>query len=217
METDRLIAALAGNVRPVRRLASPGRRVWWWVLPSLAAVSVVVAVSGLRPDLSIKLADPRFAVQVLAALATALGAAFAACCAGVPGEARWKLWVPVVPLALWLGSLGEQCWQEWLRAAAAAALFQLDPICIPAIAATGAVPAAAMAVTLRRGAPLRPRLSVALGALAAAALADAGLRLFHPQDAALTVIVWQLGAVALFSAIAAMAGPKLLSWRRIGR
>lgn len=212
MKTNRLIDALARNARPVPRLASPAGRVLRWLIPSLVAVIAVVAVSGLRPDLSIKLADPRFAIQVAAALATALSAAFAACCAGVPGEARWKLWMPVVPLALWLGGLVEQGWQE---GSSAAALFRLDPICIPAIAATGAVPAAAMVVTLRQGAPLRPRLSLALGVLAAAALADAGLRLFHPQDAALTVIVWQLGAVALFSAIAAMAGPKLLPWRRI--
>jgi hypothetical protein len=48
-----------------------------------------------------------------------------------------------------------------------------------------------------RGAPLSPRITPALGALAAAALGNFGLRVFHPADASLMVLIWHFGGVAL--------------------
>ena len=59
-----------------------------------------------------------------------------------------------------------------------------------------------MAVMLRRGAPLTPFATMALGGLAAAALGDFGLRLFHSQDASLMVLVWQFGTVVVLSVLA---------------
>ena len=51
------------------------------------------------------------------------------------------------------------------------------------------------------------------GGLAASALADFGLRLFHTTDASLMVIVWQVGTVALLTALSALLGRRLLRWR----
>jgi hypothetical protein len=56
---------------------------------------------------------------------------------------------------------------------------------------------------LRRGTVVRIGQACLLGSFAAAALADMALRLCHPEDAAVTVIVWQMGSVALFSGIMA--------------
>jgi len=86
------------------------------------------------------------------------------------------------------------------------------------------VPAIAMALMLRRGAPLTPHVSAALGGLAAAGLGNFGLRLFHPQDASIMVLVWQMGTVFVLTALAGWAGHLLLDWhvlletarRRIG-
>src|SRR3546814_18751817 len=65
---------------------------------------------------------------------------------------------------------------------------------------------------LRRGAPMAPRMTVALGALAAAAVGNFGLRLFHYQDAGLMVLIWQFGSVALLSALAGWSGGAVLHW-----
>ncbi len=72
-----------------------------------------------------------------------------------------------------------------------------------------------MAVMLRRGAPLSPHTTTALGGLAAAGLGNFGLRLFHSQDASLMVLVWQVGTVFILTAMAAWAGHYLLNWRSI--
>jgi hypothetical protein len=72
-----------------------------------------------------------------------------------------------------------------------------------------------MVVMLRRGAPLYPRVSVALGALAVAALGAFGMRLFHIGDATVMVLCWHFGTVALLSALAGWAGRSVLAWRHV--
>jgi hypothetical protein len=56
---------------------------------------------------------------------------------------------------------------------------------------------------------------MALGGLAAAGLGNFGLRLFHPQDASVMVLLWQVGAVFIVAALAGWVGGYWLNWRRI--
>jgi len=70
-----------------------------------------------------------------------------------------------------------------------------------------------IAFMLRRGAPLSPHLTTALGGLAAVGLGDFGLRLFHAQDASAMVLVWQMGTVFLLTALAGWFGIFLLDWQ----
>jgi hypothetical protein len=213
--TEALIEVLARDVRPVRRLPAPHRRVVRWLALALPVIALFGVIMGARADLTDRMAEPMFLVPLLAALATAVCAAHAAFASCVPGSAKWTLWLPASPVALWIGTLGRQCWQDWLTLGPEGVVFRPDPICLPIIAAVGAMPAIAMVAMVRRGAPLTPRLTAFLGALAAAALAYVGLRLVHPQDAAFMVLVWQFGSVALFAAVFGAFGRWLLSWRRI--
>src|SRR5262249_7493929 len=157
----------------------------------------------------------RFVLERGAALATGAAAAIAAFATVVPGFGRKWLLVPVVTLALWLGTLGEGCLEDWIHFGPDGLSLHPDWFCFPAIVLVGAVPAIVMAVMLRRGAPLTPHITSALGGLAAAGLGNFGLRLFHSQDASLMVLVWQVGAVCVRAAMAALAGRYLLNWRSI--
>ncbi|MGZ9033040.1 MAG: NrsF family protein [Rhodospirillales bacterium] len=213
--TDSLIRSLARDAAPVRRLPPPHRRVARWLALALPVIALFGIIIGARPDLTYRAVEPAFFVPLLAALATAVCAAHAAFSSCVPGSAKWTLWLPAAPVAVWIGSLGRQCWQDWLTLGPEGVTFSPDPICLPIIAAVGAMPTIAMVAMVRRGAPLTPRLTAFLGALAAAALAYVGLRLVHPQDAAFLVLVWQFGSVGLFAAVVGAFGRRLLSWRRI--
>ena len=216
MKTKDLIDTLAADTPArVRRLAPPMARLGLWLALSAPWIALMVAFMGLRSDLAAKLAEPRWMVEQIAALATALAAALAAFCAGVPGRPRWERLAPVPPLALWIGTLGVGCLWTWIEAGSQGLALQDDWACLPGIVMVGIVPGAVMALMLRRGAPLAPVLSVAFGGLAAAALADFGLRLFHPQDASLMVLVWQVGTVALLTAVSAAAGRRLVHWRHL--
>lgn len=57
------------------------------------------------------------------------------------------------------------------------------------------------------------RLTIFLGALAAAALFRVVHRPVHAQDAAVMVLVWQFGSVALFATTIGAFGGRPLSWR----
>lgn len=215
MDTDALIKSLASTSAVVRPLPRPGIRTAVWLLGSLAYVALVVSVMKPRSDLTSIAADHRFLLEQTAALLTAVTAALAAFCLNIPDRHGRAVFVPLIPLAVWIGSLSNDCIRTIVSAGWAAVPFEQDWMCIPAISLAGALPAALMVLMLRRGAPLSPTLSMALGGLAAAGLGSFGLRLFHAQDASLMVLVWQLGTVALLAGLTGAMGRQVVNWQRL--
>jgi len=214
MDTDDLITRLAAaNLPPVRPARAPARAIGWWLLASLPALAAMVWLMGPRPDLGPCLADPAFCASEALAAVTALLAAYAALCAGRPDEPGWKLALPFAALALWLAVLGRQCFILSISTHGGALVVRPDMMCLPAIALTGLVPAVALLLLLRRAGRFRRYAVWFNAALAAAAAAEAALRLFHPEGTMMTMLVWQMGSVALLSALGAAAG-RLLRPRR---
>ena len=215
METDRLIQELARGSRSISRLAHPWTRTAIWLGLAVPYVALVVIAMSPRADLAAKFSDPAYLLEQFAALATAIAAGFAAFGSTVPGFNRRYLFLPALPLGLWLASLSLGCLRTWLQYGPEGLSLQPDWLCFPAIVVVGSMPAIAMAVMLRRGAPLNPILTTALGGLAAAGLGDFGLRLFHPQDASVMVLIWQMSTVALLTLLAGMVGNLLMNWRAL--
>ena len=199
MKTERLVERLAAELTPVQRIAGPATRLAWWLLISVPAACLVVWAFGPRPDLATRLADRAFLIAEGAAMLTALAGIYAALCAGLPDQPRWKMWLPMAPMALWLGFLGQQCLDVFVRQGPDGLRVTSDAMCLPAIALGGLIPAIAVVAMLRRSGKFRTTHACLCGALGAAALGAAALRLYHMEDAAIMVIVWQLGSVALFS------------------
>jgi len=215
METETLIRRLADTAEPVTRLSPPLVRLAHWLALGVPYVALVVLVMSPRPDLAAKFADPSYIVEQLAALATGIAAGFAAFASVVPGFDRRMLLLPLPPFFVWLGSLALGCVQSWVQVGPAGLSIRPDWFCFPAIVLVGMIPAISMAFMLRRGAPLTPHLTTALGGLAAAGIGNFGLRFFHPQDASIMVLVWQVGSVMLVAALAACAGRYILNWESI--
>ena len=209
--TEQLIRELAGTAQPVRPLARPYLRAGAWLAISLVYIGLIVYMMPARPELAAQLRDPMFITEQLAALATGIAAAIAAFATVVPGfRARWAM-LPLLPLTVWLASLGPGCLREFKQFGLGIPLDH-SLLCLPAIVLLGAGPAIAMAVMLRRGAPLTPFLSAALGGLAAAGIGNAGVRLVHPEDVTVMLLVWHLGSVIALSILAGGAGRYLLKW-----
>jgi hypothetical protein len=211
-QTEALIARLAQEARPQRPLAHPARRGLFWGLAALAFGAAMVWAIGPRPDLAERLADARFLLEQGAALATGLAAAVAALALTIPGSSPMLRLLPVVPGAIWLGTLSVGCLRDWWQMGPDGLRITPDPACFAYIALIGSLPALILYLMLRRGVPLSPRWTIALAALAAAGLGNFALRFFHMQDAALMVLVWQVGSVALMAAIAGLGGRRLFPW-----
>ncbi len=214
METGELIQLLAEGCEPVRPLPGPWTRTAEWLVAALLYVALVVFVVSPRSDLAAKIFDWHFVVEQVLALATGIAAAFAALATIIPGYSRKLLALPLLSLSIWFASFGQAYVQDNLpdRVRPDPDALALHPVwyCFPAIVLVGLVPAIAMTMMLRRGAPLRLHLTAALGGLAAAAIGGFGLRFFCPQDASLMVLVWQFGIVCLLSALAGCVGHHVL-------
>jgi hypothetical protein len=211
--TEELIEQLAGTATPVRRLRSPQRRTLQWLALSMPWVVAVVFIMGLRPDLAARLGDPRWLLEETAALATGLTAAMASFCASVPGRPRWEHFMPLLPLAVWLGTLGQGCAADWVQLGATGIALRADWQCLPAITMIGFGPAVVITRMILKASPITPMTTAALAALAAGGLAAAALRLFHPEDTSLMVLVWQTGTVLSLTGIAALLGKTVLRWQ----
>jgi hypothetical protein len=212
METNELIERLAHRTNPVRRLPAPWRRVALWLSVSLAYGGVVVAALLIKNGLPGAI-DLRLVVEQVAILATAVLAAFAAFSSTVPGRDRRIGLLPLIPFTIWLASLGTSCLNDWLRLGADGLAVRPDWECAPAGLLLSVVPAAAMVAMLRRGVPLTPRFTLALGALASAALVNFGLRIFHAGDISVMVLAWHFGALAILAALGGQFGRVVLNWR----
>jgi hypothetical protein len=214
-ETEALIADLAGRNRPVRPLARPWVRATLWLaiaLPSALLVMVTITTHG---DWTSRLLLRRVIGEEVFALSTGLLAAVAAFASVVPGSNRRVLLLPLVPLLLWLGGLGNGSVREWLQLTSQGFSMRSEWVCLPATIMAGAVPAIAMTVMLRRGAPLTPRLSLLLAGLAAAGLGNLGVCVTHHPYGNMFVVVWHVAIVVALTVISGSVGRRLLNWRSL--
>lgn len=214
-KTDNLIRGLAANVAPVRVLPPPLSRAAVWLGLSLPYLALVALLMKPSSGLGAKFSEPSFLIEQLAALATGITAAVAAFASTTPGYSRATVLAPVAPLAIWMGNLGQACIRDLSTFGAHGWSMAAHWACLPLTILVGVVPAVAMAVMLRRGAPLTPRLSTWLGGLAVAGLGNAGARWIHAFDASLIVLAWHMGAVFALSAVLASWGGYLLRWRTV--
>jgi hypothetical protein len=214
MKTDEFIKLLAADLRPVRPLRPPWARALVWLGIAILYVAAVVWGKLMMIDASQLAGDARFLVEQAATLATALAAATAAFYTVVPGFDRRVLLLPLVPLGLWLASVGHGCVQDWLRLGADGLTIRPDWDCLPSATIIGIIPAIVAVIMLRRGAPLHPRVTLALAALAVASVANFGLQFAHARDASIMVLTWHLGAAAVLSAVGGWLGEFVLGWRQ---
>lgn len=206
---EALIARLASDLRPVRRVR-PLLRTGAWLALAVGVVAAAVALEGPRHDLAERMAHGHEVGQWLASVATGALAAVSAAMLAMPDRSRaWAL-LPVPALALWVGSLGLGCLADAMRGGPEALVPGTSWGCLRFILALGVPLTAAALWLLRHAAGGRPGPVAAMAGLASAALCSAGLSLFHHLDAAVMVLLWHGGAAALLAGLAALAGRGLL-------
>jgi hypothetical protein len=209
-DTADLIRRLAADGSTVRRLGPPWTRAATWCAWSLTYLALLYIVWP-HPALGTP-TDRHFVIEQAAAFATALIAGAAAFRTVVPGYSPALVLAPLVPLGIWVGSIGQTCARDW--AASARSLILMHWACFPATVIAGIVPAAIIVVMLRRGAPLTAHLTTAYAALAVAGMANFGIRFVHPFDPSFVVLTWHVVAVLVLSAAATTFADHVFSWRK---
>jgi hypothetical protein len=194
---ERLIQGLAADLKPVRRLSSPGKRALVW-LACVAAAALVLAMLSDLPALQHRLmAAPDMWLAATASALTAVLAAVAAFQLSMPDSPRAWAWLPLPPLLLWIGASGMGCLRVWFVPETHAASLGEARDCLLFILALSLPLSALLFVMLRQAYPLEPGLTAAIGGLAVAAAAATLLNFIHPFDAAATDLSVHAFAVAL--------------------
>jgi hypothetical protein len=207
-DTETLIDALSGDLRPVHRLAAPVARAAKFLALAFAFLLAVALVAGPRPDFLARLDEPMFLVPWLASIAAGIAATIAVFHLAVPGAPRWIFWLPVPPLAVWLATLGAGCLEELL--AYGTAHLATSWHCVQVIAQTSLPLGLVLGWMLRRAAPLAPMATGALAALAVSAFASATLETFHSLQTATMILIWHAAAIAIIAGIGALWGKRAL-------
>jgi hypothetical protein len=201
---ERLVARLVSDARPVRRLWPPwGRLAAWLVLQ--AAVLAAVAWVGLRPDVQERTRDPRFLIELLGLAAAATALAVLALRAAVPGdEAGWLQHAVIGVLAVGSAAIAfarplnvDLPLADFLRTGIACAL---------RTAGLAVIPWCALAVALRRGAPLAAARAGALAGGGALLMSYCLMRIACRIDEPLHLTIWHAFPVLVGIGISALVG-----------
>ena len=212
-DTRDLIERLAGRADAVKPIGSPLRRTAIWTVLAAALIALVSTSFGVRPHLWQTMTSPGEAIEFIASVLTGLCAAYAAFQVSVPGRSGSWAWLPVLPLALWLGGIGVGCIGEVEAMGMAALGFQTHSgECARAILVMSLPLGLVMVLMVRHAGVVRPGPTAMLAALSAAALSSAGVSLFHHGETALMSLVWHGGMVAAISLASLAAGERLFAW-----
>ncbi len=212
IKTPDLIASLAANATPVRRLRPPMMRAASWLLLAAVVLTLLAINQGIRPDLAQRLREPTFATGLAASLLTGVLAAVSAFLVSLPDRSRLWLLLPMPALVLWLSNIGYQCLVQWIDIGPDGVSLGEAARCFATLVLTSLPLSLAMLVMLRYAAPLRPTAVTLTGSLAVAAITATALSLFHTVDATVMILIWNLGTAALFVALAGVFGRRMFRW-----
>jgi hypothetical protein len=212
IKTPDLIASLAANATPVRRLRPPVMRAACWLLLAAVVLTLLAVNQGLRPDLVQRLQELAFAASMAASLLTGVLATIAAFLVSLPDRSRLWLLLPLPALVAWLSNIGYQCLVQWVAIGPDGMSLGEAARCFATLVLTSLPLSLAMLVMLRYAAPLRPTAATFMGSLAVAAITATALSLFHVIDATVMILMWNFGTAALFVGFAGVFGRRMFRW-----
>lgn len=207
--TDDLIRRLAASAPPAPLSARAA------TLPVaaalLAALGLFLLLAGPRADLAQAMAQPVVAAKSLLPLALSVAALAAAWRSARPARAL-RPGLLALPVVAVLGLFVLRLVQTPSAQVVPGILGHSAAACMLSIAALSAPAIGAGLMVFRRGAALRPALTGGLIGMAASGGAAAGYALHCTEDSPLFYATWYGLAILVCSAMAAMAGRRLLRW-----
>ena len=212
VERDDFIAALVGDLRPVRAMRAR-QGLLLAALAGAATVGLTIALLGLRPDVVAGNFQPLFLFANGLLLAVGLGCAVAAVRMGMPrvGQSSqgWKWGVAMAGLlpvaALIMLASGTE-------AIPAALVTSHEIKCVTMGLLLGLLTATVLVAWLRRGAPTSAQRAGLLVGLASGSLGMLAFALHCPFDSFYHVGLWHALPVVLGGVIGRFVVPRLIRW-----
>ncbi|MEO8831526.1 MAG: NrsF family protein [Bradyrhizobium sp.] len=202
---------LTAHPAPVRRLRPPLVRATCWLLLAALVLFLMAIGHGMRPNVLQRLEDSTFAIGLTGSLSTGILAAIAAFLVSLPDRSRWWFLLPAPAFAVWMSTIGYGCLTNWVVVGPDGMHLGETAKCFATLVLTSLPLSLAMLAMLRFAAPLRPTNAILLGSLAVAGITATALSLFHPLDATVMILAFNLGVALLIVG----SGGVLSLWMRL--
>jgi hypothetical protein len=210
METDQLIRTLAADNA---HRARPVGLVLALALLAAAPVSLVMffATLGVRPDAMTAMHNPFFDLKFAVTLAMASSAIAIGLHLSRPeASLRGFAWLLLIPAALLAAGISGEMMIPQRLPMMTRLVGSNSRVCMTAIPLLSLPLLAAALIGLRHGAPARPAVAGAVAGLVSAGLAATLYASHCTDDSPLFVATWYSIAIALVTAIGALAGSRVL-------
>lgn len=201
-QTEDLIARLAGETAPVKRLLPPAVRALLWIAGFVALTAFAVWWFGTYPQSVARFSDLTVRLEFFGAALTGVTALIAAFFLSLPDRSKAWLALPVLPLVFWLSGSGYGCYLHLVEFGPGGWEIGGSWNCFRFILGVSLPASAALFFALRRSMPLDPIPPLLTGGLGVAGLAAAALQFFHPFD--ITFLDLGVHIVAMAIAITAL-------------
>lgn len=208
---DDLIDKLSAELKPVRPLIAPSRRMSVWMLGVVIYMLVIASVIHFRADLFDLMQSPVMVVEFVLALLMAFVSGYAAFCLCAPDGygRRWPVRGAFLLLAL--------------LSALLLAMFILSPEpiahahlqwheCVAKSLAFFVVPIGALTYMASKGASTQPKLLLGMGILSVSSMGYIALRLTCPDDAALHTVIYHILPYIFIGFVSGLLAQRFLRW-----
>lgn len=213
MKTDELIALLARDAAPVKRGALPMRIGMLAIAGAVAALGILVAWLGIRPDLSEAVTGSTYWMKTLYTLGVGIAGFMLAerlSRPGAKGRIGWALAgffaLAIVGIAVsqLMATSPEGIWAAVMGSSWDKCPWRILVLSLPGLAA--------ILWTMRSFAPTRPALAGAAAGLLAGGIAATVYGLHCQEIAAPFVALWYSLGMILSAILGSLIGSRLLRW-----
>jgi hypothetical protein len=212
MDTDQLIRTLAADNA---HRARPVGFALMLALLAAAPVSLLMFFTelGIRPDVMVAIRNPFFDLKFAVTLALAISAIAVSLHLSRPeASLRGFGWLLLAPVGILAAAIGGEMMTPQRVPMMTRIVGKNSWVCMTAIPVLSLPLLAGALIGLRHGAPSRPALAGALAGLLSAGLAATLYASHCTDDSPLFVAAWYTIAIALVTAIGALAGAKWLKY-----
>ncbi|MEO8243253.1 MAG: NrsF family protein [bacterium] len=198
INTPDLIAALAAQPKPVRRLGSPMLRSLGWLAVAGLVLTVLAVSHKLRPDFGSRMQDTTFQLRLFASAATGVLALIAAFILSIPGRSRLWLLLPVPAALVWVANIGYQCLTNWVDIGPTGMTTGETADCFATLVIISLPLGLTTHMMLRHARHFATSSVAFMASLAISGVTAFAMTLFHALDASVLILSFNLVTTAVF-------------------
>ena len=214
MNTEDLIQKLV-NEGPQDPMPHPMRQTMIWLLGMLLYLSLFSAYIGLRPDITVKLHQLSFGLEIILLLGLGISSALSAFCLSRPDahQMPWIKYVPFIFLLLWVmtaftGTSEQVNLQNIVHSMS---LSHFD--CPFYIIMFSVPPGIALFIFVRMGVTTQCYWAGSMATLSVTSFGYILMRLIEPSDDPVHLIVWHALPIIVICMFGMFFGKFILKWR----